>query len=57
MATTFSTPQSDEELEALLSTPTPETVEAASRLDGDLLVLGAGGKMGPSLARLAKLSI
>ena len=57
MATTFSTPQSDEELEALLSTPTPETVEAASRLDGDLMVLGAGGKMGPSLARLAKLSI
>jgi nucleoside-diphosphate-sugar epimerase len=57
VATTFSTPQSDEELEALLSTPTPETVEAASRLDGDLLVLGAGGKMGPSLAKLAKLSI
>jgi nucleoside-diphosphate-sugar epimerase len=57
VATTLSTPQSDEELEALLSTPTPETVGAASRLDGDLLVLGAGGKMGPSLARLAKLSI
>lgn len=37
--------------------PTAETVEAASRLDGDLLVLGAGGKMGPSLARLAKRSI
>ena len=57
MATTFSTPQSEEELDALLSTPIDETVEAASRLDGDLLVLGAGGKMGPSLARLAKLSI
>lgn len=57
MATTFSTPQSEEELEELLSTPTAETVEAASRLEGDLLVLGAGGKMGPSLARLAKRSI
>jgi nucleoside-diphosphate-sugar epimerase len=57
VATTFSTPQSEEELEELLSTPTAETAEAASRLEGDLLVLGAGGKMGPSLAKLAKLSI
>jgi nucleoside-diphosphate-sugar epimerase len=57
VATTLSTPQDEEALEALLSTPTAETVEAASRLDGDLLVLGAGGKMGPSLARLAKRSL
>jgi dTDP-4-dehydrorhamnose reductase len=57
VATTLSIPQDEEALEAFLSTPTAETVEAASRLDGDLLVLGAGGKMGPSLARLAKRSI
>jgi hypothetical protein len=29
-------------------------VSAVAALDGDLLILGAGGKMGPSLARLAR---
>jgi nucleoside-diphosphate-sugar epimerase len=38
----------------LLSRPTPAVVEAMAALDGDLLILGAGGKMGPSLARLAR---
>lgn len=41
------------ELEDLLSEPTPRLVEAFRSLQGDILVLGAGGKMGPSLARLA----
>jgi nucleoside-diphosphate-sugar epimerase len=50
-------PRSEAELEELLSAPTQETVEAAGRLGGDLLVLGAGGKMGPSLARLARRSL
>ena len=40
-------------LEALLAEPTPELTEAMARLDGDLLILGVAGKMGPSLARLA----
>ncbi len=43
-------------LEELLSRPTPLSVEAMRQLDGDLLILGAGGKMGPSLARLARRS-
>src|SRR5580765_312319 len=43
----------EQDLEALLSEPTPLVVEALGRLDGDILILGAGGKMGPSLARLA----
>ena len=42
-----------EELDELLSRPTPGVVEALSRLDGDILVLGVGGKMGPTLARMA----
>lgn len=50
-------PQSEQELEELLTRPTAETVDAVSRLAGDILVLGAGGKMGPSLARLAKRSL
>ena len=57
MTTTLLRPRSEEELEALLAAPTTETIEAAARLDGELLVLGAGGKMGPSLGALAKRSI
>src|SRR5262245_31615304 len=40
-------------LETLLSEPVPSVVEAMESLTGDLLVLGAGGTMGPSIARLA----
>lgn len=57
LVTTKGPPRSEEELEDLLSTPTRATIEAVSRLEGNLLVLGAGGKMGPSLARLARRSI
>ena len=39
------------ELEALLSRPSAADVLLARALGGDLIVLGAGGKMGPSLAR------
>ena len=46
--------RSEQELEELLSRPDDDTVEAMRHLDGDLLILGAGGKMGPSLARLAR---
>lgn len=42
------------ELEDRLSEPTPGVIETLGRLDGDLIVLGAGGKMGPSLARMAR---
>lgn len=43
-----------EQLEELLSRPTPEVVEAMRRLEGDVIVLGVGGKIGPSLARMAR---
>jgi hypothetical protein len=42
------------ELEERLSRPTEADASAMSALDGDLLILGVGGKMGPSLARLAR---
>ena len=45
---------SDIALEELLSRPTPEVVEAMRAIPGGVLILGAGGKMGPSLARLAQ---
>lgn len=51
-------PITDEaDLEERLSRPTPGTVRAMGELDGDLLILGAGGKMGPSLARMARRSL
>ncbi len=42
------------ELEERLSRPSEEDIAALAALDGDLLILGAGGKMGPSLAKLAR---
>ena len=44
---------SEAALEEQLAAPTPALVRAMGGLDGDIVVLGAGGKMGPSLARLA----
>lgn len=46
--------QSVEQLELMLSEPTPQVVETLAKLDGDLLILGVAGKMGPTLARMAK---
>ena len=40
-------------LEDLLSEPSPAAVDTLRRVDGDIIVLGVGGKMGPTLARMA----
>ena len=45
--------QSSDELDDLLSTPTPAVIEAFRALEGDFAILGVGGKMGPTLARMA----
>ncbi|MBV9767273.1 MAG: NAD(P)-dependent oxidoreductase [Acidobacteriaceae bacterium] len=45
--------ENESELEQVLSTPSPQDISAIEALDGDLLILGAGGKMGPSLAKRA----
>jgi nucleoside-diphosphate-sugar epimerase len=37
-----------------MTTPSPALIADLARIDGDLIVLGVGGKMGPTLARLAK---
>ena len=47
-------PRDEEELEERLSEPTPALADALARCPGDIVVLGAGGKMGPSLARMAR---
>src|SRR4051794_180100 len=43
-----------EQLEELLSEPAGLAVETMARLEGDLVLLGVGGKMGPTLARMAR---
>ncbi|GAA4533518.1 NAD-dependent epimerase/dehydratase family protein [Amycolatopsis samaneae] len=45
---------SETELEDRLTTPSPALVADLAADSGDLLILGAGGKMGPTLARLAR---
>ncbi len=42
------------DLERELARPGEEDIASARRLDGDILILGASGKMGPSLARLCR---
>jgi nucleoside-diphosphate-sugar epimerase len=44
------------EFEERLSRPTPGSIRAMRDLTGDLLILGASGKMGPSLAVMARRS-
>jgi len=43
-----------EALEDFMTMPSPALVADLKTLQGDILVLGVGGKMGPTLARLAK---
>ncbi len=43
-----------EALEDLLSLPSRSLIDELASLDGDLMILGVGGKMGPTLARLAR---
>ena len=44
----------EEALEEFMTAPTPVLAEDLARLEGDILILGVGGKMGPTLAGLAK---
>lgn len=48
------TPANVEQLEELLSRPSDAVIRSLAKLDRDLLILGVGGKMGPSLARQAR---
>jgi len=43
-----------EHLEDVMTAPAPELVRELGQVDGDIIVLGVGGKIGPTLARLAK---
>ncbi len=43
-----------EQLEDLLSEPTEAAVRALAQVEGDIMLLGVAGKMGPTLARMAR---
>lgn len=47
-------PTTEAELEERLSRPTAGLLDTLRRHSGDLIILGAGGKMGPTLARMAR---
>ena len=49
--------KTEAQLESYLSTPTAEVIAAVAALEGDILILGVGGKMGPTLAKQAKRAI
>jgi hypothetical protein len=49
-------PADEEALDGVLSRPSDATVDALRRCPGDVLLLGAGGKMGPTLARMLRAS-
>ena len=57
MSAIDSAPTTEDSLESRLAAPDEETVAALEQLDGDVIILGAGGKMGPSLARMARRAI
>jgi nucleoside-diphosphate-sugar epimerase len=43
----------EDHLEEFMTTPSPALIAALHEIPGDIMVLGIGGKMGPTLARLA----
>jgi nucleoside-diphosphate-sugar epimerase len=45
------------ELESKLAEPSEALIKDLAKVDGDIVILGVGGKMGPSLARLATNAI
>lgn len=47
-------PQTIEDLEDELSRPTRGVLETLRAVEGDVIVLGAGGKMGPTLSRMVR---
>jgi len=47
----------EERLDQILTTPSERLLEDIKKIDGDIMILGAGGKMGPTLSLLAKKAV
>jgi nucleoside-diphosphate-sugar epimerase len=46
--------ETEDQIEKVMTTPNPQVIKSISNLEGDIMVLGGGGKMGPTLTKLAK---
>ncbi|RXZ01396.1 NAD-dependent epimerase/dehydratase family protein [Fictibacillus sp. S7] len=46
-----------QELEEVMTKPSERLIEDIKQINGDIMILGIGGKMGPSMAKLAKRAI
>ena len=46
--------EDSEQLEEVMSRPTPEVIETIKGMTGDLLILGVGGKMGADTGKTGK---
>lgn len=53
----FASPRSEADLDAALSRPGAGVSEALAALGGDVVLLGAGGKIGPTMARMARAAL
>ena len=47
----------EDKLNKLLTTPSQQLVEDIKKIKGDIMILGAGGKMGPTLCLLCKKAV
>jgi nucleoside-diphosphate-sugar epimerase len=50
-------PDSDAAVDELLSRPTPGLLRSLQNVPGDIMILGVGGKMGPTLAQMARRAL
>jgi len=44
----------EEKLDAMMASPSSHLIDDIAKIEGDIIILGAGGKMGPTLCYLAK---
>jgi nucleoside-diphosphate-sugar epimerase len=57
MNTSHTVPRNVAELEEHLSEPDESVIEAMSKMKGNLILLGVGGKMGPTMAFMARRAL
>jgi nucleoside-diphosphate-sugar epimerase len=50
-------PRSESELDEILSRPSRGVIQALNDCPGDIAILGAGGKMGPTVARMVRRAV
>lgn len=50
-------PQAEDELDEALSEPSPEVGRVLAGIEGDVVILGAGGKVGPTLCRMVRRAL